>query len=339
VGAVIISTEVHARAGLLGNPSDMYGGSVMSFLVRDFSARVRLWESPQLTFRLHPEHDRTEFDDLDGLVASVRRHGYYGMQRLLFATCRRFADHCAQREIRLRKANFTLEYETSIPRQSGLGGSSAMIIAALRGLLRFHRVPANAVPDRRLAELALSVEAEELGIAAGLQDRVVQSYGGLTYMDFSRGRRRYTRLNSRWLPRFGLAHLAEEHLGTLESGRVHSGVRHRWEEGEAGVRRAMREIARCAERGRQALRADDTRTLGRLMNRNFGLRRQLFGDEALGQHNLALVEIARSAGLPAKLPGSGGAALILLDDSAETETALARAYADRGYRYLSVHAR
>jgi glucuronokinase len=333
---VIISTEVHARAGLLGNPSDMYGGTVMSFLIRDFSARVRLWASPLLTFRLHPEHDRTEFEDLDGLVSSVKRHGYYGMQRLLFAACRRFADHCAQRRIRLRSANFTLEYETNIPRQSGLGGSSAMIIAALRGLLKFHRVRTSVVPDRRLAELALSVEAEELGIAAGLQDRVVQSYGGLTYMDFSRGGGRYTRLNSRWLPRFGLAYLAEEHLGTLESGRVHSGVRHRWEEGEAGIRRVMREIARCAQRGRQALRAGDIRALGRLMNRNFDLRRQLYGDEALGEHNLTLVEIARSAGLPAKLPGSSGAALILLGDSAEAETALAGAYADRGYRYLPV---
>jgi glucuronokinase len=317
----------------------MYGGKVVSFLIEDFTARVRLWESPQLTFQLHPEHDRTEFEDLAGLVKSVERHGYYGMQRILFAACRRFADYCAERGIALRRANFTLEYETDIPRQSGLGGSSAMIIAALRALLRFHRLPAGVVSNRRLADLALSVETQELGIAAGLQDRVVQSYGGLTYMDFSRGRGRCTRLNSRWLPRFGLAYLAEEHFGTLESGRVHADVRYRWEQGDVQVTRAMREIARCAERGREALRKGDARALGRLMNRNFDLRRGLYGDEALGEHNLALVDIARSAGLPAKLPGSSGAALILLGDDVEPEAALARAYADRGYRYLSIGAK
>ncbi len=75
------------------------------------------------------------------------------------------------------------------------------------------------------------------------------------------------------------------------------------------------------------------------MNRNFDLRRELYGDEALGEHNLALVAIARSAGLPAKLPGSSGAALILLDEEAEAEAALARAYADRGYRYLPIGAK
>jgi len=83
---VIISTEVHARAGLLGNPSDMYGGKMISFLIGDFSARVRLWESPTLTLKPHPEHDRTEFENLSHLANSIERHGYYGMQRVLFAT-------------------------------------------------------------------------------------------------------------------------------------------------------------------------------------------------------------------------------------------------------------
>src|SRR4030042_2184784 len=74
---VIISTEVHARAGLLGNPSDMYGGKVISFLIRDFSAHVRLWESPTLTLKPHPEHDRTEFENLSHLANSIERHRDY----------------------------------------------------------------------------------------------------------------------------------------------------------------------------------------------------------------------------------------------------------------------
>jgi len=332
---VIVRRQVYARAGLLGNPSDMYGGKVISFLIRDFAARVQLWESPHLTFRLHPDHDRAEFADLADLVASVYRHGYYGMQRLLFATCTRFASYCRERGLPLRKANFTLEYETDIPRQSGLGGSSAMIVAALRALLRFYRIPARAIPLRALAELALSVETRELGITAGLQDRVVQSFGGLTYMDFSGRPARCQRLDSRLLPRFGIAYLTDEQIGQRESGQVHAQVRYRWEQGDLEVRRVMRQLARCAELGREALRRRDLAELGRLMNRNFDIRRGLFGDAALGQHTIALVEIARAAGFPAKLPGSSGAALVLLD-SKEAERALASAYAARGYRFTAV---
>lgn len=334
---MIIRTQTHARAGLLGNPSDMYGGAVISFLIKDFAARVELWESPTLTFRLHPQHDRTEFADLADLLDSVRRHGYYGMQRLLFATCCRFAEYARERGLKLRDANFTIQYETNIPRQSGLGGSSAMIIAALRALLKFHRVPARRVPAGELAELALSVETEELGIAAGLQDRVVQSYGGLTYMDFSGGSGRYTRLNSRLLPHFAIAYLSEQHLGALESGRVHARVRDRWREKDPEVRRMIRGIARCAGAGRDALQARDGRALRRLMNRNFDLRRRLFGDEALGAHNVELVQIARSFGLAAKLPGSSGAALILLDDRARQQE-VADAYAAKGYEFRPIKA-
>jgi glucuronokinase len=334
---MIIRTEAHARAGLLGNPSDMYRGKAISFLIGDFTARVTLWESPLLTVKPHPGHDRTEFEDLADLVRSVERHGYYGMQRIIFAACKRFADYAAERTIKLRPANFTIEYGTTVPRQSGLGGSSAMIIAALRALLKFHRVPARRVPSRELAELALSVETKELLIAAGLQDRVVQSYGGLTYMDFSSGKRKYTKLSPRLLPRFGLAFLAEDHFGALESGRVHAEVRYRWERGDREVRRSIREIARCALLGKEALRVGNTKRLGRLMNRNFDLRRKLFGDEALGAHNVRLVEIARERGLAAKLPGSSGAALILLQDGS-CEEALQQAYAQEGYRYRSIEA-
>lgn len=334
---MIIQTQVHARAGLLGNPSDMYGGNVISFLIRDFSARVRLWESPKLTFMLHPDHDRTEFDDLSCLIGSVERHGYYGMQRLLFATCKRFADYAEEKKLKLRSANFTIEYDTTVPRQSGLGGSSAMIIAALKALIRFHRLPTNKIGLPDLARLAMTVETQELGIAAGLQDRVVQSYGGLTYMDFSGASPKYTRLKSACLPRFGLAYLSEDHLGTMESGRVHSSVRFRWEEGDKEVRRGIREIARCAREGREVLRRGNHEKLGRLMNRNFDLRRQLFGDEALGVHNIALVEIARRHGLAAKLPGSSGAALVLLGDRGDTR-AVAESYAAEGYKFQPIWA-
>lgn len=335
---MIIRTQVPARAGLLGNPSDLYGGKVISFLIEDFSARIQLWESPYLTFQLHPQHDRTEFEGLEDLVISVTRHGYYGMQRVLFATCRRFAGYCEERGFHLRKANFTIAYDTNIPRQSGLGGSSGVIIAALRALLRFYRVPAKLVSPGELAKLALSVETKELGIAAGLQDRVVQSYGGLTYMDFAAGDGHYERLDSALLSRFGLAWVTEKQMGTTESGQVHTPIRFRWEQGDSVVRKAIRGIARCAEEGREALRAGDVKKLGRLMDRNFDLRREMFGDSGPERHNVRLVEIAREAGFAAKLPGSGGAAIILLRERG-SDASLTRAYAAEGYAYAPVKVR
>lgn len=44
----------------------------------------------------------------------------------------------------------------------------------------------------------------ELGISAGLQDRVIQTYGGLVHMDFSGSENIFTPLNVELLPKFYL---------------------------------------------------------------------------------------------------------------------------------------
>src|ERR1700751_5078002 len=67
-------------------------------------------------------------------------------------------------------ANARIEWCTEIPRSVGLGGSSALGVGTLRALGEIH--------PSELAELALAVEAEDLGIAAGPQDRYAQAYGG-----------------------------------------------------------------------------------------------------------------------------------------------------------------
>jgi glucuronokinase len=64
-----------------------------------------------------------------------------------------------------------------------MAGSSAIITACWRALMAFYQVE---IPKHLLPSLVLSVENEELGIPAGLQDRVIQSYEGLVFMDFNR---------------------------------------------------------------------------------------------------------------------------------------------------------
>jgi glucuronokinase len=64
--------------------------------------------------------------------------------------------------------------------QTGLSGSSAIVCAALNCLLDFYNVR-HVVKVEIRPNLILNAE-KELGIVAGLQDRVAQVYGGLVYM-------------------------------------------------------------------------------------------------------------------------------------------------------------
>ena len=172
----------YARAGLVGNPSDGYFGKTISFIIRDFSAKVSMYEAD--TIEILPSiRDRSTYDSIRDLVHDVRAYGYYGGIRLMKAAIRRFVDYCDTNGITLPSKNFSIRYRSTIPRHVGLAGSSALVTAAIRCLMEFYEIE---IPKHLLPNLILSVEAQELGIAAGLQDRVIQVYEGCVYMDFDR---------------------------------------------------------------------------------------------------------------------------------------------------------
>ena len=56
----------------------------------------------------------------------------------LQATCHVFSRHCKQQGFQLSGPQFSLTYETNIPRQVGLSGSSAIVISALTCLIDFY---------------------------------------------------------------------------------------------------------------------------------------------------------------------------------------------------------
>src|SRR5438128_1720493 len=169
---MIITTHAFARAGLVGNPSDGYFGKTISFIIRNFRATVRLWESPH--FEIAPTHgDFARFATVTDFLRDVKLHGYYGGLRLQKATVKKFHDYAAKNGIDLHHRNFTLAFDSDIPRLVGLAGSSAIVTATLRALMQFYDVQ---IPKHLLPGFILSVEKEELSIQAGLQDRVIQTY-------------------------------------------------------------------------------------------------------------------------------------------------------------------
>jgi glucuronokinase len=302
----IVRKRAFARAGLIGNPSDGYQGRTISLAVRDFWAEVVLYEWDSVDIVLSDD-DRASFRSIQDLARDVRLHGYYGGIRLVKATIKRFVEYCDKRGRRLHDRNFSIRYETNIPRQVGLAGSSAIIVATLRCLMEYYGVE---VPLVVQPSFVLSIEREELGIAAGLQDRVIQTYEGLVSMDFTPGEERvvegfkcyaYERLDPGLLPPLYVAY--SDHLS--EPTEVfHNDIRGRFDRGETKVVEAMKRFARLAADGREALLERDAERLGALMNANFDLRRTLYD---LPKWQIEMVEVARRCGASAKFAGSGGA--------------------------------
>jgi len=302
---MIIREKAYPRAALIGNPSDGYFGKTIAFVFRNYSAEVTLYESPNLEI-LPSVLDYNTYANMADLSASIVKFGYYGGIRLLKACVKTFHTYCQTAGIRLSDDNFTLRYQSDIPNRLGMAGSSAIITATMRAMIRFFQIE---IPKPILANLVLSVELDELGIKAGLQDRVAQVYQTPIYMDFNK------------------AHMEQYGYGIYEpieipddvplfiayrtdlaegSEILHSRLALDYEAGVPEVHAAIREWAELTDKVRDALASHRYDLLPPLIDRNFDLRCEVCGS-SVSQKNRRMVQIARSHGASAKFTGSGGA--------------------------------
>jgi galactokinase/mevalonate kinase-like predicted kinase len=308
------------RAGIIGNPTDMYGGAVLSCSM-GLRARVSISAASELiletgeeTFKvsdradLHPRGDR--FDIARAVL------GYLRMTDL---ACR-------------------VKYDSEIPLKSGMAGSTALVVALLKALAVWRGAGSSYY---RLAEQARYVELNNLKVVCGYQDAYMCTFGGLNYMDFG-GKQFYRRAEAEL---FATVEPLAPHIAELPfvlgftgvqhaSSAVHRPLRERWLDGETAVVEGYERMTEIARTGKKALLLEDWKLLGQLMNENHAIQRDLGGS---GESNERLIAAALEAGaLGAKLAGAGdGGTIIALwpwADPDPLEEALYAAGASAMYR-------
>ncbi len=275
--------SVPARVGLVGHPSDGYGGATLAVTLANFAAHVQV--APAAVLEIMPA-GQAEWPE--------------GGQPLVGAAVERFRVHCAAAGVAY-DPRVSIRYGSTIPREVGLGGSSAIVIATLEALAASSGVP---IDRRSLPGLALSVETDGLGIVAGLQDRVVQTHRGLVFMDFEADR--HEPLDCALLPPL---FVAWDTSAAARSGIAHAGMRDRYARGEHAVVRAMRELATLARDARLALERREHAAFARALDAGYDVRARIFD---LDPRHKAMIEAARQVGLPATYTGSGGAIVGIL---------------------------
>jgi glucuronokinase len=301
-----IRSRVFARAGLIGNPSDGYNGKTITIIVKNFYAQVILYEWDRLEI-VPSVSDESYFRSIHDLAKDVRLNGYYGGIRLIKAAIHGFVLYCDERKLTIPDRNFSLRYETTIPRLVGMAGSSSIVVATLRALKNFYDID---IPKRVLPSLVLSIERDQLGIPAGLQDRVAQVYEGCTYMDFAKETMKtedgfvvgeYENLATSLLPPLYVSYSADFSEPTEV---FHNNLRFRYDQGEPAVVSAMQQCAELTVRAKEALLSGRQELLPALLDANFDVRRSIC---QLPKDQIAMVETARSCGASANFAGSGGA--------------------------------
>jgi galactokinase/mevalonate kinase-like predicted kinase len=278
-----VQASAPARCGIVGNPSDIYGGKVLSC-----SVPVRA------TCRL--ETSSTNQLPEDGTLWRA-------------ATARLPISEPVK-----------VTWTTDVPRSSGLAGSTALLTATVLCLLEWRKETLSAI---EIAELVRDIERNEAGIVCGFQDAYMAVHGGLHLMDFSgKGPRQpgppgsLTSLDAS-LP-FLLVTTGIERL----SGSVHGPMSERWLAGEPLVLSSIERIGQLAEVGAEALISGNLDALAEAMNENQHLIAQLGGsgeaiDRLIEDCRKSGAFAAKLAGA-----GMGGTVITLTENAAELEANL-----------------
>lgn len=282
----VIQASAPARCGILGNPSDIYGGWVLSCSVPvRATCRLILGESGPL-----PQDTR-----------------------LLDAALTRFP----------LEGEWKVEWSTDIPRSSGLSGSTALLAATLACLLKARGEEAMLEDSIAMGELVRDVERREADIMCGFQDAQMIVHGGLQHMSFAgkhpvkQGPHPTLRPITADLP-FLLVTTGVERL----SGSVHGPIAQRWMEGEKEVVEAIEAITDLGGQAGEWMIKGDWQSLAEGMAENHRLVAGLGGsgepiDRLIG---LCLTHGARAGKLAGA--GLGGTVIALTDDPAHLESRL-----------------
>jgi len=293
--------HVPARVGLVGNPSDGYGGAVLGTVVPGLGATVTAEPA-----------EGVQFGD--------------GERRIISAALQTLVDHVA-RTTGGRERGVRLTWTTNIPRSVGLAGSSALAVGVIDATAALWNIP---LDPRVVAALALSAERDVLGIAAGWQDRIIQSFGCSLLVDAAvmevvddwsvptvttltpTTDERSMSLLLGWNE--ATATTSEEYHGALRTS-------------STSLAAPMQVLAGLAREAARAFSAGDVDGVARAVDDGWTLRQSC---APLRADHADLVEMVRASGLAATTPGSGGAAVAVCTDDESAITRATGSLADAG---------
>ena len=269
---------------------------------------------------------------IEELTKDIRkvRKKILGKFNLIYASIYRFYKTNSNFWESYTNQSFEIGLLTTIPRQSGLGGSSALIISIIYGFAHYFNLY-NKVSSLKqmdfpinkdiIAEMATKVEDKDLKITAGYSDRYVISRGGLCYCSYF-GKLFHEDISKEPLAvydRIDKIYNIKDlpiiicYSGVIhESGKIHDKLRKTYLQGDPKILENYEKLAIISWKSRFALMRKDWKLLGNFFKENTKIMNQIMNDAGfeygIGLANNILIKIIE--GHPdvyaAKLTGAGG---------------------------------
>jgi galactokinase/mevalonate kinase-like predicted kinase len=274
---------------------------------------------------IHIEHEEKISKDKTKLEAKLN-----SKLKLVYASLYRLTNNYSIFWEKVKESNFEIGILTTIPSQSGLGGSTAIIVAILYGLAKYFNLYKNRkclneheYPINRdiIAEMATKVEDGDLKITAGYGDRYVISRGGLSFCSYF-GKLYHKEISLEPLAIYDRIDLLYgiNNLPIIvcfsgvshDSGRVHEILRKSYLQEDPFVLNGYKKLAEISWKSRFAIMKEDWKQLGDYFKINTmildDIMKYVGFSHGIGLPNKILIKLIENHPdvYSAKLTGAGG---------------------------------
>jgi D-glycero-alpha-D-manno-heptose-7-phosphate kinase len=320
------------RLGLAGGGTDLspfcdqYGGNVLNCTVTAYAyAVIQERDDWWLTFHANDIESSDETVPsplLDTSVGLALHRGVYN---------RIVRDFHKGRPI-------AIDVYTSVdaPPGSGLGSSSALVVALVKAYAELLRLP---LGDYDVARLALEIERIDLGMAGGKQDQYAAAFGGCNFIEFLPDERVIV----------NPLRVHESHMLEIESSlmvchtgtsRVSSSIIEMQTESmkrdDPEAIAALQQIKSDAIEMKLAVLRGDVTAMGEILTRSWAAKKRT----ATGVSNSSIDSIydlaLRSGAIAGKISGAGGGGYLMLLVPPERRPQVARKLTENGLMVLPV---
>jgi D-glycero-alpha-D-manno-heptose-7-phosphate kinase len=206
---------------------------------------------------------------------------------------------------------FDLFLQSDAPPGSGLGASSAMMVALVGVLKEFKGLP---LTDYEIADLACVIERKDLGIAGGLQDQYAATFGGFNYIEFLSDRVIVNSLKiSADIINELQSNLLLAYTGKVRlSGHIIEDQVGRYERGEADSLAALRAIKELTVEMKNALLRRRLDEFAVLLHEEWEQKKRMSDRISSAELDLLYTAAREHGAIGGKITGAGGGGYMLL---------------------------
>lgn len=294
------------RIGLAGGGTDVspysdnFGGAILNATINLYAYTTIIpTENEEIVFKCSTTNKEKRFNSVKELLVEgdlILQIGVYN--RLI-------------KDFNLNPLSFEMTTNMDVPTGSGLGTSSTLVVSIIGAFVEWLKLP---LGEYDIAQLAYSIEREDLKMEGGKQDQYAATFGGINFMEFYEGNKVVVnplRIKTELIEELQLNLILYYTQKTRESSTIIKQQMENTLNNKTEAVEAMHTIKEQAFLMKQALLKEDLNELGVILNQSWENKKRM----AKGITNPVIDEIYASVieagAIGGKISGAGGGGFMI----------------------------